>query len=320
MQQHLPHKVQRSRRRSAACFMLALTVMASGAGCTQTPQSSIATQQDTAAPASTTNKPGDELATLNMAIIPWQVSAEQEKQLQPLADYLTKTLNRPVKFQISKDYDTSVNLLVEGKVDLAYLGAFAYINARLRDPKVQPIVAPIDKTTGRPWYTSAIIVNNASGIKTLKDLKGKRFAFVSKLSTSGYLVPMAHFKDMKIVPERDFSQVKYAGSHDKVKTALIAGEVDAIADDKRSYVAQKKAGNFDPSKYKIIWESKPIPNSPIVASRNLSPQLIADLKKAFVNAPDGLLDPTGSESAGYTLAQDEDYTPIRKLQERLEVK
>jgi phosphonate transport system substrate-binding protein len=255
-----------------------------------------------------------------MAVIPWQVSAEQEKQLQPLADYLSKTLGKPVKFQITKDYDTSIDLLVTGKVEMAFLGPLSYVKAHLRDPQVQPIVAPIEKTTGRPWYTSAIVVNNASGIKTLKDLKGKRFAFVSKSSTSGYLVPLAHFKDIGINPERDFATVKYAGSHDKAKADLLAGKVDAIADDKRSYLQQQKEGNIDPSKYKIIWESDPIPLSPIVVSSKLPSQLVIDLKKAFVNSPEGLLDPSGSQSAGYTLVEDRDYTPIRKLQERLKLK
>lgn len=312
-------------KRAISGLILALTAMLIGVGCTKTPESKSAVQQDKAAPSETILKPpidsatnqGSELATLNMAVIPWQVSEKQEKQLQPLADYLTKALRRPVRFQITKDYDTSVNLLAEGKVELAYLGAFAYIKAHLRNPQVQPIVAAIEKTTGRPWYTSIIVANSASGIKSLKDLKGKRFAFVSKSSTSGYLVPMAQFKDIGIEPEHDFASLNYADSHEKVKEKLIAGEVDAIADDKRSYVVQQKAGKLDSSKYKIIWESQPIPNAPIVASSKLSPQLIADLKRAFVKAPDGLVDPSGAESAGYTLARDEDYTPMRKLQEKL---
>lgn len=327
MQRYLSWPQNRSRRRATACCILALAVTLICVGCTHR-ENTRATQEDKTAQLGTSTKlPTDrathkdsELATLNMAVIPWQVSAEQEKQLQPLADYLTKTLGRPVKFQITKDYDTSVNLLVEGKVELAYLGAFSYIKARLANPQVQPIVAPIEKTTGRPWYTSIIVVNSDSSIKSLKDLKGKRFAFVSKSSTSGYLVPMAQFNDIGIEPDRDFGKVTYAGSHDKVKEELIAGKVDAIADDKRSYLAQQKAGKLDSSKYNIIWESQPIPNAPIVASSKLPPQLIADLKKAFIKAPDGLLDPSGSESAGYTLAQDEDYTPMRKLQERLGLK
>ncbi|MFE1743688.1 phosphate/phosphite/phosphonate ABC transporter substrate-binding protein [Coleofasciculus sp. H7-2] len=298
-----------------------MTVTYSCVACTQPSENTRATSPSTdPQPASDSSNTGDELTTLNMAVIPWQVSAEQEKQLQPLADYLSKTLGKPVKFQITKDYDTSIDLLVTGKVEMAFLGPLSYVKAHLRDPQVQPIVAPIERTTGRPWYTSAIVVNNASGIKTLKDLKGKRFAFVSKSSTSGYLVPLAHFQDIGINPERDFATVKYAGSHDKAKAALLAGNVDAIADDKRSYLQQQKEGNIDPSKYKIIWESDPIPLSPIVVSSKLPSHLIIDLKKAFVNSPEGLLDPSGSQSAGYTLVEDRDYTPIRKLQERLKLK
>lgn len=300
-------------RRVLACFIVALTSGLLGVSCDRTPENSAAIQPEQKTLVRTNTQVGNELATLDIAVIPWQVSAAQEEKLKPLADYLTEKLGQPVKFQITKDYETSVDLLVEGKVEFAYLGALTYLKAKQRDPQVQPVVAPIEKTTGRPWYTSIIIVNKASGIKSLKDLKGKRFAFVSKSSTSGYLVPFIEFKQRGINPDRDFSVVKYPGSHDKAKAELIAGKVDAIADDKRSYLAMQKAGKIDTTKYEIIWESQPIPNLPIVASSKVPPQLIASLKKAFVEAPEGLIDPTGSESAGYTLAQDEDYALIRKF-------
>lgn len=304
--------------RTTVCLLLTLLVTFSNTGCTQTQESSVTNQSDPTQLKTNSSDLPDEAATLNIAVIP--ASTQQKNNLEPLAEYLTKTLGRPVKFQITKDYDSSVNLLVEEKVDIAYLGALTYIQARLRNPQVQPIVAPIDKITGRPWYTSVIITKKSSGIGKLEDLKGKRFAFVNKSSTSGYLVPMASFKDISINPDKYFSQIKYSGSHDKVKTDLIEGKVDAIADDKRSYMAEQKAGRLPASEYKIIWESQPIPNSPVVVSSKLSPQLIADLKYAFINAPEGMLDRTGSESAGYTLAKDEDYDPVRRLREKLNLK
>jgi phosphonate transport system substrate-binding protein len=255
-----------------------------------------------------------------MAIIPWQVSAEQEKKLQPLADYLTKTLKRSFKFQITKDYTTAVDALVKGKVDLAYLGPSSYIEARLQDPKIEPLVSPINQETKRPWYTSVIIASKTSGIKTLQDLKGKRFAFVTKLSTSGYVVPMAHFMEIGINPEKDFSSVIFADSHDKSKQALINGEVDAIADDKRSYTQQLKDKKIDPNKYTIIWESVPLPSVPITASSKVSTELKDALKKALIDAPPGLVEPSGAVGAGYTLVQDGDYDIIRKFQTRVSQK
>ena len=217
--------------RKTTFFTSVLAIAIFGMACTPTRESSSATQPNTAqSPANTTT--GEEQATITMAVIPWQVSAEQEKKLEPLADYLSKALKRPFKFEITKDYETAIDLLVKKKVDIAYLAPTSYIEAHRRDPNVEPLVAQINKETKRPWYTAVIIANKTSGIKTLKDLKGKRFAFVTKLSTSGYVVPTVHFQEIGINPERDFSSVIFAGSHDKTKQALVSGEVDAIADDR----------------------------------------------------------------------------------------
>ncbi|WP_016875209.1 phosphate/phosphite/phosphonate ABC transporter substrate-binding protein [Chlorogloeopsis fritschii PCC 9212] len=284
-----------------------------GFGCTS--PSSDNNPQASATPASSTE---NQTATVHVAVVPWQSREEQQKKLQPLADYLHKSTGRKFDFQITKDYKTSVDLLVNGKVDIAYLGGSTYVLARQQNPNVEPIVAPIDQTTGRPWYSAVIAVNTGSGIKSLADLKGKRFAFVSPNSTSGYLVPMVKFKATGINPERDFASVKYSGSHDKVQADLAAGVVDAIADEKPSFLRSQKSGKLNTTKYKIIWESDPIPTGPIVVSTKLPPQLIADLKRVLINSPAGLVDVSGTQSAGYTLTKDSDYEPIRQLKTSLE--
>jgi len=258
-----------------------------------------------------------ETKVIRIAVIPWQSPEEQQKKLQPLTDYLEKTTGRKFDFQITKDYKTSVDLLVDGKVDIAYLGGATYVQARERNSQVEPIVAPIDKTTGRPWYTSVIVANADKGIKTIKDLKGKKFAFVSPSSTSGGVVPKVGLQDQGINPQQDFSSVKYSGSHDKAEADLAAGNVDAIADDMPSFLRSQKSGSLKAGKYKIIWESDPIPTGPIVVSTKLSPELITSLKKALINSPAGIADVSGTESAGYTLVNDTDYDPVRQTKARL---
>lgn len=257
------------------------------------------------------------LTELNMAIIPSVSSEKQKEDIHQLEEYLTKTLSLPVKITLTKDYETSIDLLVEEKVEIAYLGPFAYVKAKERNPNLEPLVAHIEKSTARPWYTSAIIVNTAASINNLADLKGKRFGFVSPSSASGFLVPSAHLKEMKIEPERDFAAVEYAGGHDKNLEALIEGKVDAIAVEKLTYVEFFQAGKLPEDKYKLIWESDPIPNSPIVISSKLSPQLKSQLQIAFINAPEGLANVGGFQASGYTAVRDEDYDPIRKIQKSL---
>ena len=294
---------------------IALLLGLAFSSCGENPVPGNSQSNDTVPPeSSNAEKPVTEL---NMAIIPSVSSEKQKEDIQQLEEYLTKTLSLPVKISLTKDYEESINLLVEGKVEIAYLGPFSYIQAKERNPNLEPLVAHIEKSTARPWYSSVIVVNTAAGINNLEDLKGKRFGFVSKSSTSGFLVPSAHFKEMKIEPERDFAAVEYAGGHDKNLEALIAGKVDAIAVDQLTYVQFFQAGKLPEEKYKLIWESNPIPNSPIVISSELPSELKTQLQIAFINAPEGLANVGGVRASGYTAVRDEDYDLIRQIQKSL---
>lgn len=255
---------------------------------------------------------------LRVLVIPAQSQQEQEKKLQPLAEYLEKILKIPVTFQITKDYDTAVELLAKEDADMAYLGALTYIKARNLNPHIQPLVMPINQGTGRPWYNSVIVANTTKGIKSLKDLKGKRFAFVSPSSTSGFLLAMSALQSQGIDPTRDFTKIRYAGSHDKVEQELTNDLVDAVANDKAAFERSQKLGKLPASKYKIIWESDPIPSPPIVINdKKLSPKLIKQLQQALIDAPVGTLDITGTQSAGYTLVKDADFEQVRQIYTRL---
>ncbi|MCW5313602.1 phosphate/phosphite/phosphonate ABC transporter substrate-binding protein [Nostoc sp. KVJ3] len=288
------------------------------------------------------------LSTLRIGVLPTQNRTEQEQMIKPLKEYLEQSLGRQVDtksqsqivgvqgrhkkleiekvqnaiassvdFQITKDYEQIIDWLVQDKLDMAYLGPLSYLEAVDRGAKIEPLVAPIDKNTGQPWYRACIIVQQDSSIKTLKDLKGKRIAFVDKLSTSGYLMPLATFKKLGIDYNRDFAQVLYAGSHSKSIAALEDNIVDAAATNIPSYLKWQKSGKLTPKKFRILWESAPIPNSPIVVSKKLPPELIQRLKQAFISSPEGLEDIIGTESAGYTLVSPSDYAPIEQLRKYL---
>lgn len=251
---------------------------------------------------------------LRVAVVPARNSQQQEQKLQSLAVYLQEILKRPIDIQITTNYETAVDLLVEEKVEMAYLGALTYIKAHDRNPNIKPLVLPIEQITGRPWYISAIVVNSKQDIDSLEDLRGKRFAFVSRSSTSGFLMPMNAFEKAGINPVRDFASIRYSGSHDQAEADLLAGKVDAIATEKAIFLQNQKDGKFPYSDYKMIWKSEPIPSSPLVINtKKFSPQIIKQLKRAFIDSPEGLVDVNGSTSDGYTLAKDSDFDQVRQI-------
>ncbi|MBW4673896.1 MAG: phosphate/phosphite/phosphonate ABC transporter substrate-binding protein [Desmonostoc geniculatum HA4340-LM1] len=288
------------------------------------------------------------LSTLRIGVVPTENPIEQERMIKPLKEYLEQSLRGGIDselqsetpggqgrqkrqeiqktqnaiaisldFQIGKSYQQVVDWLVQDKLDMAYLGPLSYLEAVDRGAKIEPLVAAIDKHRGEPWYRACIIVKQDSPIKTLKDLKGKRIAFVDKLSTSGYLMPLATFKKLGIDEKRDFAQVLYTGSHSKSMAALEDGIVDAAATNTSSYLKEQKIGNLKPQNTRVLWQSTPIVNFPIVVSKKLPPELIQRLKQAFISSPEGLEDILGIESAGYTLVTPSDYTSIEQLRKDL---
>lgn len=291
--------------------------MAINSGCTSTASSN--SNEGQAFQLKQQKNPDKKLSQLNIAMSPSQSSDEQREKRQLLADYLQEQLGIPVNIEIPQEYDIAIDLIAEGKVQMAYLGPFSYVKARQRNSQLEPLVAYIDKRTGRPWYTSSIVVDTQRGIQTLQDIKGKRVGFVNQSSTSGYLVPAAHLISQKINFDQDFAAIHYAGSHNENVLALESGQVDAIGINKPTFLKAQKSGQLPLEKYQMIWESDPIPNAPIVISRQIPASLKRNLQEAFINAPRDLAALSGAKSDGYTLVQDQDYDPIRKLQKILEI-
>jgi len=314
MQSQIPQQLNVSMKKHIAIIALVIpTLLIISTGCTTQTASNNPPQPTPSSQASGEK----ESSTLAIAVITQSNDAQQQEQQRVLAEYLTKTLKQPVSVQGATDYNVIVDLLVKEKVQVAALGPLSYIEAKRLNPQIEAIAASITKSTGRPWYKSAIVVNSASGIKTIDDLKGKRLGFVGKLSTSGYMYPVVHLFDLGLNLDRDFTSVEFFKSHDNNLAALLDGKVDAVAVELDVYNKFKADGKINEN-YHVIWESEPIPQSPIVVSQKLSPQLIAELKEAFIKAPVGMLSKVGVASNGYTLVQDSDYDRVRQVKKQLD--
>jgi phosphonate transport system substrate-binding protein len=74
-----------------------------------------------------------------------------------------------------------------------------------------------------------ILTKKGSGLKTLEDIKGKKWAFTSSQSTSGTLVPTVMFSKKDINPQEYFSKVLYSGGHEASILSVKAGKVDAAS-------------------------------------------------------------------------------------------
>ncbi len=161
---------------------------------------------------------------LRVSAIPDEAPTELQRKFKPLGDYLKQETGLDVQFVPVTDYAAVVEGLATSKVDLAWLGGFTYVQARLR---TNGGVVPIAQRAEDAKFTSRFIVPVNSAAKTLADLKGKTFAFGAPSSTSGSLMPRYYLLQAGIDPERDFKSVAFSGAHDATVAFVAAGRAEA---------------------------------------------------------------------------------------------
>ncbi|MGZ8260443.1 MAG: putative selenate ABC transporter substrate-binding protein [Caldimonas sp.] len=161
---------------------------------------------------------------LRVSAIPDEAPTELQRKFKPLGDYLKQETGMEVQFVPVTDYAAVVEGLATNKLDLAWLGGFTYVQAKLRSSGG---VVPIVQRAEDAKFTSRFIVPTASTAKTLADLKGKTFAFGSPSSTSGSLMPRHFLLQAGIDPERDFKSVAFSGAHDATVAFVAAGRAEA---------------------------------------------------------------------------------------------
>ncbi|MEZ2407572.1 phosphonate ABC transporter substrate-binding protein [Bosea sp. UNC402CLCol] len=226
-----------------------------------------------------------ETKQVRVGLIPSEDSRAMLESSQQLLDALQKNLGIPVQGFVASDYNGVIEAMRSNHVDVAYLGPFSYVLGTTV-AAIEAFATAETAKSSRSYYRSLIITRKDSGIKEVKDLKGRTFAFVDPSSTSGHLFPKAGLMKLGFDPEKDFGRVLFTGSHDANALAVANKRVDAatIADRIFDTAVQKKL--VDPADIQVVWQSDPIPESPTCWRKNLPEDLKAQIKSAFLNIRD----------------------------------
>lgn len=244
---------------------------------------------------------------LTISTLPFDDAASQQAVFNVLSKHLSKSIDRKVVFEAGKTYDDVIAKLSTGKVDVAFLGAGAYIEAR-RTGGVRAILRTIRHRSTN--YFGIVVVKQGSDIKSLSDLKGKRFAFVDKKSTAGYYFPRRLLRKAGINPDKDI-EVVFAGGHHKVVQMVAAGTVDAGA-----CFEGAQQNLADPDSVVPMARTEPILGDPVVVRPGLGADLIKTLRSALIElstVPAARSFFTFSEIDAFVPAFDSDYDAIAEL-------
>ncbi|MBC7421543.1 MAG: phosphate/phosphite/phosphonate ABC transporter substrate-binding protein [Bdellovibrio sp.] len=263
------------------------------------------------------NELGSKKNPIKFYLIPAQDMQGLSDNGKKLQAYLTKDLGLEVVVELPISYVAVVEAFGSKRADVAIINTFGYILANEKygvEAKLKLV------NRGRDEYYGQIIAR-VDGPKSIKELNGKKFAFVDPASTSGYILPLRLFKQEGVV----IKEQVFASRHDAVVTAVYQRQVDAGATfytppdddgsikDARMLVKTQYPDVYD--KIKILKLTGPIPNDPLAFRKDLPEELknkIAESLKKYIKTEDGakvLLDMY--HITDFKVAADKDYDTVR---------
>lgn len=199
---------------------------------------------------------------------------------KPLADYLSSTLKRPVKLDVSQNLSAAEKRLKKDAFDL-FFGPPQVVAHAIKTANYVPIARYPGK------IKAAFVVMESSGIKAMGAIRGKRLCLPDKESLASHLA-QARFKSNKIDPDAYFSEVFHQRFQDSTLNALKIGRVDVAV---VTAGFAKKWMQENPGA-RILEETAEVPQFTLAVSEDFGKAETARVQSALLNAansPEGRL-------------------------------
>lgn len=222
--------------------------------------------------------------TLRIGFIPSENAQEIEHNAQPLIDKLSQEIGVEVQPFVASDYTGVIESFRNNRLDVAFLTPASYVMAHNEAGVSVILRAQRGKS---PHYYSVIFTRADNKINSLKDLKGKTFAFGDNLSTAGYIYPLKMLKAAGLNPDMDFENRISSGSHDATVLAVYNGKVTAGATYANDPAGKDAAWMHilkpeQTKEIKVLQVSEAIPSDNICVSKTLKPELAKKVQDFFL--------------------------------------
>ena len=239
----------------------------------------------------------DQVPVMRIGLLGGENDADRLARYDGYRKLLEETFQVPAKMLMAADYAGVIQAFAAGQVELAYMSPAAYAAAWIQsNGDVEPLLTT-EEQDGTTSYVSVMYTRANSAIKSLADMKGHSLAWADPNSASGYLIPRAEFREMKLDPDTYFSRTGFAGGHEQAVVAVLNHQYDAgvtwtsgIGDVSAGYtrgalrsMVDKKM--LDMKDLRVIWRSRPIENGPLTVRKSTPAAFRADMLAFHIALP-----------------------------------
>ena len=257
-------------------------------------------------------KATSEDSIFTIGLIPESNIFDQIERYEPLAYYLSKKIGKNIKLKVLTRYGNIIDNFVSHNLDAAFLGSFTYALAHTK-LGVEPIARPVNMD-GSSTYYGLIFVRKDSGIRSIKDMHGKRFAFVDRATTAGYLLPLAFFKMSGIEDYKTFFKETYfAGTHKDAIYDVLNKKADIGAAKNTMFYRLASKDNRLLNDLVFLARSPDVPENGLAVRKDTDSTVKLKLKQALINMhrdPEGIniLKKFGAKK--FIETSDDDYSSV----------
>jgi phosphonate transport system substrate-binding protein len=265
-------------------------------------------QQEAPAPETVVSPP----QKFYLGLIPEQDLFSQKARYAPLARYISEKAGIDVEIKILSRYGNIIENFHSGQLDAAFFGSFTGALA-IKKLGVVPIARPV-WLDGTSTYYGLIFVRKDSNIKDAEGMKGKRFAFVDKATTAGWLLPLHYFQEAGIEDYRTwFAETYFTGTHEDAIYDVLDGKADIGAAKNTVFdrLAAKDRRLVD--ELQVLAKSPEVPANGLAVRKDLDDSLKIQLRNILLQMDHdeqgrGILHEFGAKS--FIETSEKDYEPV----------
>ncbi len=250
--------------------------------------------------------------TVVIGLIPEQHIFDQVERYTPLIEYLSKKVDVKIQLKVLPRYGNIIDNFVSLGMDGAFFGSFTYALAHAK-LGVEALARP-ESLDGTSTYYGLIFVRSDSGIKNARDMKGKRFAFVDKATTAGFLLPLDYFKKNGITNYKAYLKEAYfTGTHEDAIYDVLNGKADIGAAKNTVYERVMKADKRVKNELVVLAKSPDVPENGLAMRKDLDKSIERKLKEALLGMdkdPEGIGILAAFGARRFIETTDGDYDPV----------
>jgi phosphonate transport system substrate-binding protein len=249
--------------------------------------------------------------TLLIGLIPEQNIFRQIERYRPLSDYVSKRLGMTIRLTVLPRYGNIIDNFRAAGMDGAFFGSFSYVLAHEK-LGVEVVARPLS-LNGTSTYHGLIFVRKDSGIRSLSQMRGKRFVFVDKGTTAGYLLPLAYFKEHNENYRTFLKESYFAGTHEDAILDVLNKKADMGGAKNTVYERLSDFNSAVKSELAILKRSPDVPENGLAVRKGLNPTLKEMLRRIFLTlheTPEGVTILTEFGAQRFIETHNRDYEPV----------